>query len=146
MNSTERTSKATRKGSEMSALIAAQPGPLRDALQALLGMMPQIKTVYRVSNVSSMQRTVAEHHPALVLLDTNLSEKVSQVVKMIQTDGNGSQCLVLADNVQQQQLAQSAGADAALLKGFPADRLFETIWTLTTEQETESKAEPQTKQ
>jgi DNA-binding NarL/FixJ family response regulator len=120
----------------MSALIAAQPGPLRDALQTLLGMMPQIEIVYRVSDASSMRETVVEHRPALVLLDTNLSEeKVSRVVRMIKADGVGSQCLVLADNVQQQQLAESAGADAALVKGFPAARLYEVIGALMAKQE-----------
>ena len=120
----------------ISVLIAAQPGPLRDALQAMLTMMPQIETINQVDDALSVLRVNAEHHPALVLLDVNLSgNEASTVVREIKGSDSPSRCLVLADNVQQQQEAQAAGADVALLKGFPAAKLFETIKELLTGQE-----------
>jgi DNA-binding NarL/FixJ family response regulator len=38
-----------------------------------------------------------------------------------------AECIFLANDVQQHQAAEAAGADAALLKGFPAARLVATI-------------------
>jgi DNA-binding NarL/FixJ family response regulator len=122
------------KGKEL-ILLAAKPGPLRESLQALLLMVPKIDTVSQVGDAPSILRAVVEHHPALVLLDTSLSgDKVSTVVKMIKANGSRSRCLVLVDNVQQQQEAESAGADVVLFKGFPAAKLFEVIKGLLSEQ------------
>jgi DNA-binding NarL/FixJ family response regulator len=121
-------------GSSRIALIAAQPGPLRDGLQALLMTVPQIEAVCQVGNVSSVLTVVAEHHPTLVLLDTNFpGEGVLTVLSRIKTNGFQSRCLVLADEIQQQQDAKTAGADVALLKGFPAAKLCEIIEDLLSE-------------
>ncbi len=119
------------------ALIVAQPGPLRDGLKALLMTVPQIETVMQVSDVSSVRAAIAQDRPVLVLLDTNFTNGngPSTVVKLIKAEGSQSRCLVLADNIQQQQQATIAGADVALLKGLPAARLFETIEELLSKPE-----------
>ncbi len=119
------------------ALIVAQPGPLRDGLKALLMTVPQIETVMQVSDVSSVRAAIAQDRPVLVLLDTNFTNGngPSTVVKLIKAGGSQSRCLVLADNIQQQQQAKAAGADVALFKGFPAVRLFETIEELLSKPE-----------
>ncbi len=119
------------------ALIVAQPGPLRDGLKALLMTVPQIETVMQVSDVSSVRAAIAQDRPVLVLLDTNFTNGngPSTVVKLIKAEGSQSRCLVLADNIQQQQQAKAAGADVVLFKGFPAVRLFETIEELLSKPE-----------
>lgn len=120
----------------MSALIAAQPGPLRDGLRAMLMIMPQIETVNLAGDAPSAVRAVAEHHPALVLLDTSLpDERVSTMVRMIKANEVRSRCLVLADDFQQLREAKAAGADVALVKGFRAAKLFEIISELLSDSE-----------
>jgi two-component system nitrate/nitrite response regulator NarL len=120
----------------ISALIVAEPGPLRDGLRALLRATPQISAVIQVDNTSSALGAVVEHYPALVLLDASLFDSGAlSLVRMIKAEGIRSRCLVLADDVQQQQEARSVGADVALLKGFSAAKLLEMIERLLPEQE-----------
>lgn len=112
----------------MSALIAARPGPLRSGLRAMLLMMPQVESVIQVNDASSVLSAVREHRPALVLLDGSLFRNgLSPVVRTIKKNGYQGQCLVLANDVPQREEAESAGADVALVKGFPAARLFEIV-------------------
>jgi CheY-like chemotaxis protein len=119
----------------MSALIAARPGPLQDGLRAMLMIMPHVETVNQVSNASMATRTVAEHHPALVLLDASLTnDGIATIVETIKAKGPHSRCLVLANDVQQQREAYAAGADAALVLGCPAAKLFDIVERLLVEQ------------
>ncbi|MBN1582763.1 MAG: response regulator transcription factor [Anaerolineae bacterium] len=119
-----------------SALIAAQPGPLRHVLYTLLLAMPQVKSVAQTDDATSTLQAITEHHPVLVLLDASLpGNGTISVVKKIKADGFLSRCLVLADNKEQQQTLLAAGADGALLKGFPAAKLLEIIEQLVSGQE-----------
>ena len=112
----------------ISTLIVARPGPLRSGLWAMLTMMPQIESVKQVSDASAIRSAVKKHDPALVLLDGNLPRNgIAPVLEMIKGNGYQGRCLVLADDVEQQQEAESAGADMALVKGFPAGMLFEIV-------------------
>jgi DNA-binding NarL/FixJ family response regulator len=114
--------------SEMSTLIAAKPGRMRDCLHALLEVVSQVKVIGRADDAASALRLVAEHEPDLVLLDINLTEvQVYPVLEQIKATRSQTRCIVLADNVQQRQMAAAAGADAALIKGYRADKLVEVI-------------------
>jgi DNA-binding NarL/FixJ family response regulator len=114
-----------------SILIAARPCRMRDSLRFLLKTVPGIEIVGQADDSASALRMVTEHHPMLVLLDTNLpGEGVSTVVRQIKANGSQSRCLVLAGDAWQQREARDAGADVALLKGFPAARLVEAVGEL----------------
>jgi DNA-binding NarL/FixJ family response regulator len=117
--------------SHVLVLIVARPGPLRDGLRALLTTVPQIELVGQVDNAPSALKMVAERRPAVVLLNPDLpGDEVWTVLKGIKAEGSQTRCIVLADNIQQQQVAKAAGADYALLKGFAATRLLRTIESL----------------
>jgi DNA-binding NarL/FixJ family response regulator len=117
-------------------LIAARPGRMRDSLHTLLESMLGLNIVGHADDSAAALRMVIEQRPALVLLDTNLpGEGVPSVLKRIKANGSQSRCLVLADSVQQQREAQAAGADVALLKGFPAVELFESVEELLVDRE-----------
>ena len=110
------------------ALIVAGPGRFRDSLRALLAAAPQIKAVNKVDDASSALRAVAEHHPDLVLLDGSLSSnEIWTVLRQIKVEQPQTRCIVLGDNGRQQQEARAAGADAILIKGFSATKLFQVI-------------------
>jgi len=111
-------------------LVAARPDRMRVSLQTLL-MVNGINVIGHADDSSSAVRMVSKHRPALLLLDTNLpGEEVSTVLKQIKANGSQSRCLVLVDNVQQQQEAKSAGADAVLLRGFRTAKLIEVVESL----------------
>lgn len=78
---------------------------LQNGLQALVMSIPQVEIIDQVDDGSRALEMVREHHPDLVLLDTNLPN----------------------DDVQQQRQAITLGADIVLLKGFPPARLVEII-------------------
>jgi DNA-binding NarL/FixJ family response regulator len=112
-------------------LIVARPSPLRDGLRALLTTMPQIEIIGQVDDAPSALKMITEQRPAVVVLNPNLAaDEVWTVLRGIKAEGTQPRCIVLADNIQQQQVAKAAGADYALLKGFAATRLLRTIESL----------------
>ena len=118
------------------ALLAAKPGRVRDGLQALLAAMPQIETIELANDSASALRMIARHWPALVLLDTNLpANGVWTVLEQVKTRWPQVRCLILTDNNRQRHMAQAIGADAMLIKGFPAMELFGAIKQLLSKNE-----------
>jgi DNA-binding NarL/FixJ family response regulator len=112
----------------MSALIVARPGRMREGLRALLRTMPKIKIVGHVDQGSAALEMVTRERPALVLLNSSLPfEETWMALKQIKAEWPQTRCIVLVDNLQQQGMAQAAGADGVLLKGFAAETLFMTI-------------------
>ena len=120
------------------ALIAAQAGSLQSSLLALMTTMPQIKAVILAEETPQVLRMIAEHRPALVVLDMGLLRGDAQtILEQIKTEWPLTRCVVLADDVQQQQKAQAAGADAVLIKGFLPAKLITTIEELLSEGKTD---------
>ena len=112
----------------MVALIVAKPGRVRDGLYTLLKMMPEVRSISQADDEASALSMIIEQHPALVLLDTDLPDnKAQRILTWLKTEWSQTQCLVLAANSQEQQMAYAAGADGVLLKGYPAAMLFATI-------------------
>jgi len=112
----------------MSALIVGRSGFLRDSLRSLLLMVPEVETVFQAENLASAKSVLEQHRPPLVLLESGLPrEGTSSLLRWVKSEMNGCRCLVLADDVRQQREAWAAGADAAVLKGFPAAKLLQVI-------------------
>ncbi|MBC8263420.1 MAG: response regulator transcription factor [Anaerolineales bacterium] len=110
-------------------LIAAPPGWWRDGLQAIVRAMPQIQGVDRADDGPSALRMMAEHAPAVVLLDTDLfGNEVSEVLRQIKAKWPQTRCIVLmTSHSQQLRAVNQAGADAVLVKGFLTTTLIETL-------------------
>jgi DNA-binding NarL/FixJ family response regulator len=101
---------------------------MRNGLRALLRTMPKIKIVGHVDQGSAALEMVTRERPALVLLNSSLPfEETWMALKQIKAEWPQTRCIVLVDNIQQQGMAQAAGADGVLLKGFAAETLFMTI-------------------
>jgi len=109
-----------------SALILAQPGPLRDGLRALVGTMPQIGTVNVAHDIQSALATDLGPSPALVLVDGD-QDPVWLTVRRAKARWPQARTIVLVSSVQQQGEAEAAGADVVLLQGFQAGRLVAAI-------------------
>jgi DNA-binding NarL/FixJ family response regulator len=118
------------------ALIVASPGPLRNSLQALMTTMPQIEVLAETSDPSALLRMGAEMEPDVVLLDASLPEEgVWPALQHIGEQWCQCRSIVLVEDSQQQQEARAAGADVALLKGYPAAKLIAAIEGLLPQEE-----------
>lgn len=113
------------------ALIVTHRGSLQNGLQALVTSIPQVDIIGQVDDGSQALAIIQELHPDLVLLDTNLpGNEEWQVLEQMKTLRPETRCIVLADDVRQQQEATQRKADVVLLKGFPPAKLAETIETI----------------
>jgi DNA-binding NarL/FixJ family response regulator len=66
--------------------------------------------------------------PDLVILD--LTEGLIELLQEIRIQCPGVKSLLLVEGMRQQTQAQVAGADVALIKGYPAHELIETVHAL----------------
>jgi len=111
-----------------SALIVARPGPLRDGLRALMVAMPQIADVGEADDIAAALKMETGCHPAVVVVDSGLAGKeIQQAVQGTKAKWPNARSVFLADDVRQHHEAEAAGADAVLLKGFPATKLVAAI-------------------
>ena len=118
------------------ALIVARPGPLRNGLQALMATMPQIEILAETADPSALLRMGAKIQPDVVLLDANLPEdQICAALRQIKQEWSQTRSIVLVQDSQQQQRAQAAGADVALIQGYPAARLVAAIEGLLSQEE-----------
>lgn len=120
------------------ALIVAKPSQFREGLQAMLASIPQIKQVSQVDDAASALRMVAQHSPALILLDFDLSssDALAVALKQIKALWPESRCIALVHNEPEYQLAKAAGADVVVMKGVPAAQLFIIVKELLSQPET----------
>lgn len=122
---------------DISVVIAARPDRMRDSLEILLESNPWIKIVGLTDERISALELISQLHPALMILDTNIPNNGTwlALLKQVKREIPQTQCLLLSDTTQKQQMARKAGADAVLMKGFPAEKLFATITKLFPDQE-----------
>ena len=117
-----------RMTNQTQALIVTHRESLQNGLQALVMSIPKVDIIGQVDDGSQAMAIIQEHHPDMVLLDTHLPNGEEwQILEQIKTLWPEIRCIVLADDVQQQQEATTLGADIVLLKGFPPAKLAETI-------------------
>jgi DNA-binding NarL/FixJ family response regulator len=109
-------------------LIVAPPGRLRDGLQAMVRAVPQIADTVQADDGPTALQMLTEHPLALVLLDADLpGEEAWTVLPQIKARWPQTRCIVLINNDQQRQIANTHCADAVLVKGFPGTTLLETV-------------------
>jgi DNA-binding NarL/FixJ family response regulator len=101
---------------------------MREGLRALLRTIPRIEMVEQVDYGSAALAVITRERSTLVLLDSSLpSEEMWLALKQIKAEWPQTQCIVVADTLRQQDVAQTSGADKVLLKGFATETLFVTI-------------------
>lgn len=126
--SSRRHTKTSPMSSIARVLLVARAGPLADALAGLLMRIPGVEIVGRVEDLPSVLVIVSQLGPTTVVLDSGpFAEETPAMVRQLEAALPGSRCIVLADDVQQQWAAQTAGADAALLKGCRPANLVATV-------------------
>ena len=118
------------------ALIATRPGSLQDSLVALMTTMPEVNAVLIAEDAASALRTVAQHRPALVVIEVGLpAEAGLSPLQEIRARWPMTRCLALADDVEQQREAESAGIKVVLIVGFSAAQFTAAIEGLLSREE-----------
>jgi len=108
-------------------LLMARPGTLRDSLRALLSTLNGVQTM-QTDDVQSARLAIRAFQPAVLVVDMEPAcGRIMQHLGSLRAECGRMKCVVLAEGVQQQELALAAGADMVLLHGFPASRLAATI-------------------
>jgi DNA-binding NarL/FixJ family response regulator len=90
--------------------------------------MPQIEILAETSDPSALLRMGTEIQPHVVLLDADLpEEQVCGALQQIKEEWSQTRSIVLVEDSRQQLEVEAAGADVALIKGYRATKLIETI-------------------
>lgn len=121
------------------ALIVAIPSTLQNGLLALLTTIPQVSAVLVVEEVSLVLRMVKDHRPSLIVLDIDFPD-AQKLLNQIKSSWPLIRFILLIESPDQQREVESA--DAVLIKGFTAEKLFGTIEDLFYQGETDSQSEP----
>ena len=122
-----------------SALIVAQRPEIRDGLRALLMATPQIGSIRQVANSSEALQIINGLCPTLVLVDAKLIHgTILELLEQIKIECPSCRCIVLIDEAHQRNEAESAGAEAVLLKGCPTGKLLEAISSMLSNSATDA--------
>jgi DNA-binding NarL/FixJ family response regulator len=115
----------------ISVLIVAHSRWLPDALRAIVRATLQVECIDQATDGSSALKMLAKNPATLLFLEAALpGNEAWFTLRQIKAAWPQTQCLVLADNAQQGEAANAAGADAVLLKGFGTPVFNETILAL----------------
>lgn len=116
---------------ERTVLIVSTRQSMQEGLRVLLTSIPEIQILGQVRRTEQATGSIENFSPDLIVLDIEgLGEEVHQLLAMLQKDHPNTKSLVLVENLRQQTQVQIAGADVALIKGYPADELIETAEAL----------------
>jgi len=119
---------SSEPGSNVSALVVGKPGHLLEGLSSLLKAHPRLDVQGSAADVPSAMKFIKERQPGLVLFDYTLpEEEIVEGIRCIKQEWPQISCIVATERNHQYHKALTAGADDALLKGFPADRLFSVV-------------------
>jgi DNA-binding NarL/FixJ family response regulator len=121
------------------ALIAVVPSTLQNGLMALMTTTPQISAVLVAEEASLVLRIVKDHRPALIVLDMDFPD-AQLLLNQIKSSWSFIRCILLVESADQKREVENA--DAVLIKGFTAEKLFGTIEDLFYQGETDSQPEP----
>jgi DNA-binding NarL/FixJ family response regulator len=113
---------------EAHILVISREASLREGMVTLLASVPKVGDIAQARSRIEALRSVEVNKPDLVILD--LAEGMLDLLEEIQGSCQGVKSLLLVEGMRQQTQAQVAGADVALIKGYPAHELIETVQAL----------------
>lgn len=114
--------------SGISILLVAEPGPLRNGLEALLRSIMPEHSIAAADDAVAMMNHVAVQQPEIVLLDFRLlGDEAWPLLRRMKQISPSTQRIVLADDVLQQQAIATPAAEEVLLKGVAAAELVKII-------------------
>ncbi|NIM94135.1 MAG: hypothetical protein GTO18_10545 [Anaerolineales bacterium] len=109
-------------------LIIAKEKSLSEGIASLLISLPSVGNVGLARGHAEALLWAETNEPDLVILD--MSTCTLDLLEEIRSRHPDMKNLVLVDGMREQTRAQVAGADVALITGYPADDLFKTVKAL----------------
>lgn len=116
-------------------LIVAIPSTLQNGLLALMTTTPLISAVLVAEEASLVLRMIKDHRPSLIVLDINFPDAL-KLLNQIKSSWPLIRFILLIESPDQQREVESA--DAVLIKGFTAEKLFEIIEDLANQGDVDS--------
>jgi DNA-binding NarL/FixJ family response regulator len=99
----------------MSTALVSRPGIMQQSLRASLAACPGIEIVGAYGDGLTALNAVAEHAPALLVIDCNLlDEEVAALLAAVKLRYAATQCVVLIRSSQRAAWARASGADAVI--------------------------------
>jgi hypothetical protein len=123
----ERTVKSYGVSTRGIGLIAAEPGGLAQSLGALLLATPLVSETLLVADQVGALAALAHCRPIVAVLAL---EENAALLAAIKAARPATLCVVLAGDPAGEQAARAAGADLALVTGYPAPKLYRAILDL----------------
>ncbi len=115
-----------------SAFIISTRPEVRDGLRALLLATPEVDSVAQADTVQEALPIIRGRCPTIVVLDVNsIHCGIQDLIEKIKGECHFCRFIVLIDHAHQRQEAESAGANAVLLKGCPSSKLVAAISSLS---------------
>ena len=113
---------------KVQAVIVAQPGAIRGALQSILALFPRLEISGVADGGLTALKLVRQLKPALVVIDSGLSaDEIAVLLEKIKQEQPQIYSLVFADTTRQQEAFLALGADAVVLHSAPTERLTEAL-------------------
>ena len=102
----------------MPTALVSRPGIMQQSLRASLAACPGVELVGVYGDGLTALNAVAEHAPALLVIDCNLlDEEVEALLAAVKVRYATTQCVVLIRSSQRAAWARASGADAVIPHG-----------------------------
>ncbi len=114
---------------QIEVLVIARPFRFRDSLHLLLASMPLIENIHLADDIDSALKITAV--PAVVVVDAVVGgPRLPAAINTIKTAWPDARLVILVEDELEFQVAQAAGDDVALRKGFPAAKFIAAVEAL----------------
>ncbi len=112
----------------MPTALVSRPGIMQQSLRASLAACPGVEIVGAYGDGLTALNAVAEHAPALLVIDCNLlDEEVAALLAAVKAHYATTHCVVLTRSDQRAAWARTSGADAVVSHGAPMQELMAAL-------------------
>ena len=102
---------------QMSTLIVAQPGPLRDGIEALLASVPRVQVIGEEASIKGAMRTPTCSVDLLLVDGSYPEEQIRRLLRRCLTACPNMRSIVFANNSRQVEQAHRLEVDAVFMTG-----------------------------
>jgi DNA-binding NarL/FixJ family response regulator len=108
---------------EALILTFTKPGGIQESLRLMLQTIQGIRLIGQANNSRSALAMMREWNPSSILLDIDVSEEAFLFIEKVKTEMKTIRIVVIAGGLQQIKMAEAAGADHVLMRGFSINEL-----------------------
>ena len=129
--STKADVSSSERENEMATLIVADPGPLRDGMEALLASVPRVQVIGKASDIDGAMQVVAGQPVDLLLVDGSFpGHEIRHLMGRNAGAGDRVRTIVFANTTRQARRARELDVDAVFMTGRPPDQFIGMVESL----------------